>query len=217
MVTELYPAESREKLPVNVKPYLGVDSLPPGSILQRTYRSRRYPMDIFVEEVARSLGISDRDKSISHYTKIFTGPREHWKRGARFGSLIDGLARFNDKAFAIAYKMAELEPHLAWMRGGTLCVKNGVAILEHSGADGLVGGNVETNAKFDYFWEPRVDPVIYRIQWKHIVDALASKLYYPGTHHLYDFSLLGSMENAKAVAWQKKHLTAYLLPKPIQG
>lgn len=213
MATETFPIETGGLLPTNVKPYTGPESLPSGSILRRSYRGSRYPMDMFVEEVAKELGISERDRAINYYTNGLTGPKKYWPRGSRFGSLVDGLARKNEKAFAIANKMAELEPHLAWMRGGSLRVQNGVAILEHSGADGLVGGSVEQFSRKDYSGAPRERPVIFRIRWKNIIDALASNLFYPGTHHAYDFSLLGSVDNDKAVAWQKKHLTAYLLPQ----
>ena len=158
------------------------------------------------------LGINKRNAAISYYFR--NTPDAQFTDGARFASLINGLVSGHKKAFAIAQKMNELEPNFAWMRGGELAIYNGIAVIDHSGADGLVGEDVFRHAVKDHLGKRRKNPVIMRIAWEEIVDALAAGLIHIGSHHVYDVSIFASLKDPELISWQRKHLTVYRIPNP---
>lgn len=210
-VVQDYFAEQGGKLPPNLRPYSGVASLPTGSILKIDHPENRYPLDVLVEEVVTNLQISLKDPAINYYLQNSGLSRN--TRGLRFGSLVAGLSSGNKNSFKIAKEMSVAEPGLAWMRGGSLVISEGLAVLDHSGCDGLVGGDVERYARYDYNGAVRLNPVIFRIGWKDMVEAIESRLIHPGTHHMYDMSPFVNIQSEEMMSWQKEHLVVYKLVK----
>lgn len=195
--------------PPNSKIYTGPDSLPPGSFIDNSFSHYRDPLDAFIIHTAQSLGISHESDTLSLFSKNYNS----LIKGAVFASLISHLQQYDGEALAIAKEMYVIQPNLAWMRGGELAVFDGIAVLDRSGADGLIGRDVEKDALVDYYFQKRINTTIFWISWRDIIDAVEADLYIPAIHQLYDFRLMNLSLLPKDIAWQKDHLTAYRIPK----
>ena len=152
----------------NLKHYYGPESLPPGSVLDKIKFGKSYALDNFILKAAKMAGVDQDHETLTYYGT---------HKGKIIGSLVGGLQNRTTESLLIADKMIDLQPDLAWTRGGSLRIEKGIAVIDHQNADGSLGSNSYKWAKM----EDRTNPTVFLIRWDAIVDAIKQREYYPGS------------------------------------
>jgi len=109
--------------------------------------------------------------------------------------------------------LLERYPNLQLMRGGSLRVQNGVAVLEggSSGTDFLLGSVGAVNYAYrDHDGNSRKGPVMYCVPWSTVIRD--RRLFMIGSHTGYDFGLTPRDHSEEYYDWCRENLKVIRLP-----